>query len=289
MDGKARSLSNPLYLLNDVAASLLIEFERRMRHELTRLTPPSLLEPVFYALSGGKRIRPLILLLASNLMGKPSLDPFPAAITVELLHCASLIHDDIIDREKSRRGRDPFHIKFGLELGVLGADLMLALSSSLISKYSGSRLVKVMLEELSRSAMEMCEGELLESSLLKSGRIEWKQYLRLIKLKTAPLFRASAKLGGLIAVRRQRAWPVTQLAKYGLLVGMAFQIRDDILDAEHGEGEVTRLLGVSKLHVLEKFSRSLATRAKLTLSPFQPSPFKSTLLELADVAIKRNL
>ncbi|MEM4699924.1 MAG: polyprenyl synthetase family protein [Candidatus Nezhaarchaeales archaeon] len=289
MDGKASSLSNPLYLLNEVTASLLMEFEHRMKYELTRLTPPSLLEPVLYALSGGKRIRPLILLLASSLTGKPSLDPFPAAITVELLHCASLIHDDIIDREKSRRGRDPFHVKFGFELGVIGADLMLALSSSLISRYSGSRLMKAMLEELSRSAMEMCEGELLETYLLKSGRIEWRQYLKLIKLKTAPLFRASAKLGGLIAVKRARAWPVTQLAKYGLLVGMAFQIRDDVLDAERGEGEIIRLLGASRLRVLERLSRSLADRAKLALSPFRPSPFKSTLLELADVAIRRDV
>lgn len=288
MSDRHSILGGPHRTLNEVAGPLLAELERRMRSELARLAPPLLLEPVLYAVSGGKRIRPLILLLASNVMGKPSLDPFPAAITVELLHCASLIHDDIIDQEKLRRGGDPFYVKFGLELGILSADLMLALSSQLISQYGGLRLVRAMLKELSKSAMEMCEGELLEGSLVRGRRMGWRQYLKVIRLKTAPLFRASAKLGGMIATRGRRTQPVESLAKYGLLVGMAFQVRDDVLDAERGEGEAVRLLGVEKLPALERLSKLLAIEAKWALSPLQPSPFKSALLELADVAVERS-
>ncbi|MCX8205217.1 MAG: polyprenyl synthetase family protein [Candidatus Nezhaarchaeota archaeon] len=289
MNQETPPLSKLPYCLNEATCSLLTEFEHRLRNELVKLTPPLFLEPVLYAVSGGKRIRPLILLLSSCLMGKPSLDPFPAAITVELLHCGSLVHDDIIDREKLRRGRDPFHIKFGFEMGVLSADLMLALSSLLVSHYGVSRLVRSMLKELSKSAMEMCEGELLESSFFRSREITWRQYLKIVKLKTAPLFRASAKLGGLIATRGRSTRLVASLAKYGLLVGMAYQVRDDVLDAEQGGNEALRMLGMDKLPVLKELSRLLVAKAKLLLGPFQPSPFKSALLKLADVAIEREL
>ncbi|RLF07439.1 MAG: hypothetical protein DRJ69_07115, partial [Thermoprotei archaeon] len=114
---------------------LLGEFERRMMEELRKLAPPSFLEPMSYAVHGGKRVRPLILLLASRLAGEPSIDPFPAAVAIELLHCESLIHDDIIDREGTRRGREPFYLRYGAELSLLSADLVLGISMNLVSRY----------------------------------------------------------------------------------------------------------------------------------------------------------
>lgn len=266
---------------------MLEDFERRMEEELKKITPPPFVEPVFYATHGGKRIRPLILLLASRLRGDPSFDPLPAAIAIELLHCESLIHDDVIDRERLRRGRDPFYLKFGPELSLLSADLVLGLSMSLVSRYSDGRLLKAMAKELSRSVIEMCEGELLELTLLRRRRSAWRNYLKVVRLKTAPLFRASAKLGGLIASRGREDFMVKSLAKYGLFLGMAYQVRDDVLDAERGEDVALRVSGVADLKVLEGLCRSFARDAKEALKGLQPSLFKQALCEVVDLAVKR--
>lgn len=266
---------------------MLEDFERRMEEELRRLTPPPFVEPVLYATQGGKRIRPFILLLASRLRGEPSLDPFPAAMAIELLHCESLIHDDVIDRERLRRGGEPFYLKFGPELSLLSADLVLGLSMSLVSRYRNGRLLRAMAKELSRSVMEMCEGELLELAFLRKRRYALRNYLKVVRLKTAPLFRASAKLGGLIASGGREDPMVKSLAKYGLLLGMAYQVRDDVLDAERGDDVALRLSRAADLKILEGLCRSFAGNAKEELKEIQPSPFKQALYEIADLVANR--
>ncbi len=280
----------PFLLSKELEATvdgLLEEFERRMMEELKKLAPPSFMEPMSYAVHGGKRVRPLILLLASRLTGEPSVDPFPAAMAIELLHCESLIHDDIIDREGARRGKEPFYLKYGAELSLLSADLVLGISMNLISRYRKGRLMRAMARELSRSVVEMCEGELLEASLLREGKRGWNSYLKVVRLKTAPLFRASAKLGGLIATEGREAPLVRALSRYGLLLGMAYQVRDDILDAERGEDTALKLSRVKDLSVLSGLSKSLASAAKEALKELGPSPFKEALSQLADVIVER--
>jgi octaprenyl-diphosphate synthase len=282
-DGGMKLLAKLDEGLKPTVERLLEDFELRMAEELEELTPPPFIDAVAYAIHGGKRVRPLILLLASRAVEEPSVDPFPAAVAVELLHCESLIHDDAIDRERTRRGMEPFYLRFGPELTLLSADLMLGLSMKLVARYRRARLMRAMAEELSRSVLEMCEGELLESLLLRMGRRGLRSYLRVVKLKTAPLFRSSAKLGGLISTGGHGGPEVEALAKYGLLLGMAYQVVDDIVDAER-EGEAAlKLLTARNAARLTQLSRSLMEEAKEALKPLKPSPFREALSQLADV------
>jgi len=269
--------------LKPIVEGLLQELELRMAEELKELTPLPFIDAVTYATRGGKRVRPLILLLASRVVKEPSVDPFPVAIAVELLHCESLIHDDVIDRERTRRGVEPFYLKFGPELSLLSADLMLGLTVKLIARYRKGGLLRAMAEELSRSVLEMCEGELLESSLLRRGEGGLKSYLRVVKLKTAPLFRSSAKLGGLISTGGRGGPAVKALAKYGLLLGMAYQVVDDVVDAERKDEAALKLLRAGDVARLKQLSKSLMAEARDALKPLKPSPFKEALSQLADV------
>jgi len=275
--------------LGELASERLEVFEHRMLEELRKLTPTSFYDPLVYAVRGGKRIRPLILLFASEILGPPPLDPYPAAIAVELLHCESLIHDDIIDKETSRRGLEPFYLKFGPVLSMLSADFVLGLSLNFLSRYKRSLLMRAIANELSRSVMEMCEGELLENELLNGGKAGWRYYLKVVRLKTAPLFRASAKLGGLIATKGRRSEVVKALTKYGLLVGIAYQLRDDVLDAEKGEDLALRLSSLDNVERIQRLSRSLVEKAKMELRRFSSSPAREVLERIAEIMVEREI
>ena len=118
-------------------------------------------EPLKYALNGGKRIRPIILLLASECVGEIDDNTFAAACAIEFLHTESVIHDDIIDNETLRRQKDPFHIKYGYNTSVLTGDFVLGLILNIASRINNPRVTK----NLATTAMMMSEGEVIESRL----------------------------------------------------------------------------------------------------------------------------
>lgn len=263
-------------------------FEQRMFNEVVKLAPSYFQKPLLYALDGGKRVRPLILLFSSEVLGPPFLDPYPAAIAIELLHCESLIQDDIIDAESSRRRLEPFHLKYGLRLSLMSIDVLLSLLIKLLSRYrSKPSLVKIMLNEIERCVREMSEGMVFEDEVLRSKRGSLKRYLKLIRLKTAPIFRASAKIGAIIATEGKYGEEVRALSKYGELVGTAYQLRDDILDVERGETLPLKLSSLKDVEVFRKLSISMVEEAKEELTKLRPCQAREALEGLANVVIKR--
>lgn len=192
--------------------------------ELDLYSESEFIEPLKYSLDGGKRIRPIILVLASESVGKIDDNTFAAACAVEFLHMESIIHDDIIDNETLRRQKDPFHIKYGYNTSVLTGDFVLGLILGISSRLDNARITK----ELASTAMLMSEGEMIESRLETSEDVTFDDYLKVIEYKTAVAFQAASRIGAIIGKGTEEE--IESLTEYGKNIGVAYQIRDDLLD-----------------------------------------------------------
>lgn len=192
--------------------------------ELDLYSESEFIEPLKYSLEGGKRIRPVILVLAAEAIGKVDDNTLAAACAVEFLHMESIIHDDIIDNETLRRQKDPFHIKYGYNTSVLTGDFVLGLILGISSRIDNARITK----ELSSTAMLMSEGEMIESRLESSEDVTFDDYLKVIEYKTAVAFQAASRIGAIIGKGTEEE--IESLTEYGKNIGVAYQIRDDLLD-----------------------------------------------------------
>ena len=194
--------------------------------------------PLKYACQGGKRIRPLILNLAaetinndniSSLNSKSRENIFAVSSAIELLHTESVIHDDIIDSDNIRRGLPSFHIKYGYNASILTADFILGIILNISAKTNNNRIT----QELSTASIKMSEGEMLELRLVKNHKISQEEYITVIENKTASLFEASAKIGAILANGKEDQ--INALANFGRLLGIAYQIHDDLIDYNNEE------------------------------------------------------
>lgn len=194
--------------------------------------------PLKYACQGGKRIRPLILnLAAETVLGKSISSTnskvadsiFSVSSAVELLHTESVIHDDIIDSDNLRRGQPAFHVKYGYNASILTADFILGIILNISAKANNSQITR----ELSNASIRMSEGEMLELRLVKNHKISQEQYINVIENKTASLFEASAKIGAILANGNEDQ--INALANFGRLLGIAYQIHDDLIDYNNEE------------------------------------------------------
>jgi geranylgeranyl diphosphate synthase type I len=179
-------------------------------------------------LSHGKRLRPIMTLLSTASVGGDRNEATKFALALELMHAATLVHDDVLDNDVTRRGICSVHKKWSVGEAILAGDAMLSLALSLIINYNGE-----VLKTFSETGMYLTEGEYMD---LKSSRnLSEEDYLRIIERKSASLFRASTKCGALIG--KGSPLEVTALASFGKNFGMAYQIRDDIMDLIASEGE----------------------------------------------------
>lgn len=174
--------------------------------------------------TNGKRIRPALLLLCSKLLGYKGKEHILMSTLVEAIHTASLIHDDIIDNSKIRRGRESIHARWGPNVTVLLGDYLYikALGLSLQSKH------RQIIQILTSISARMVEGELTEYYLSGNLELAEKDYLDIINKKTASLFSASCRIGGILGKASKKE--ENYLAEYGANLGMSFQIIDDLLD-----------------------------------------------------------
>ena len=173
--------------------------------------------------SGGKRLRPLVLLLGAEAIGEYNGRVLQAAVAVEQVHLASVIHDDVVDNTRSRRGRDSVRMLLGDRQAVLVGDYLVAHIYRQLAAQDDSRVVSVLTETI----VQMCLGALQEMQWRYQAATE-PDYLRAISAKTAVLMQASARLGAICAGADPRMEQV--LGRYGYDLGIAFQIRDDLLD-----------------------------------------------------------
>jgi geranylgeranyl pyrophosphate synthase len=195
---------------------------------LTTSTAPKLLYDSAYHLirAGGKRLRSLIVILSCEGVGGQRQTALPVCVAVELLHTASLIQDDIVDRDVLRRGVSTVHEKYGRDLAILACGLLAGKAFELLGRYGNREMVS----SLSSVVLRMSEG-VGDEVLLgadNSLRFTWNDYLSIIRRKTATSFAQSALIGALLgdATEKQKQ----SLTEYGCMLGMAFQIRDDVLD-----------------------------------------------------------
>ena len=200
------------------------KIDQALDDELDLYSESEFIEPLKYSLDGGKRIRPIILTLAAECVGKIDENTFAASCAVEFLHMESIIHDDIIDNETMRRQKDPFHIKYGYNTSVLTGDFVLGLILAISSRLDNPRITK----DLATTAMLMSEGEMIESRLETSEDVTFADYLKVIEYKTATAFEVAARTGAIIANGTEDQ--IEALTGYGKNIGIAYQIRDDLFD-----------------------------------------------------------
>lgn len=191
--------------------------------------PASLYDPADYFLGlGGKRVRPVICLMANELFGEIREDAYAVATAIELFHNFSLIHDDIMDKAPLRRGMQTVHEKFGESTALLAGDVMLVVAYDYLNKIDMHYIHRI-LHLFNKTAKEVCEGQQLDMDFEKKQSVAFDEYIEMIALKTSVLIASSLQMGAVLG----GAGPGNQehLYAFGKNLGIAFQVQDDYLDA----------------------------------------------------------
>jgi len=269
-------------LMEDMRSRLEF-FEKELLAELDKYRGYQLYKPLMYAVSGGKRIRPLLLLLSFECVGGKGDKPLPIAVAIELIHTQSLIHDDVIDHSKLRRKKPSFYMRYGNDTALLSSDFVLAMVLDIISKCEKNRIIA---EELAKASLKMCEGELEEVKHQSNG-IDRETYIRILENKTASLFEVSAKLGAILGEGDEEE--VQALSEYGRLLGIAYQLIDDIVDgkivAKNPELGASNDLD-SGINWMRKTALNYIETAKRRLEVLKESEAKHYLLKMPNLLIK---
>ena len=191
--------------------------------------PRALYEPISYSLNtGGKRLRPALLLMAVNLYSSDIESFVLPALGIEIFHNFTLVHDDIMDNASLRRNQPTVHAKWDTNTAILSGDAMFIKAYEYILKYEG-RKAHAIYKIFNRSAMRVCEGQQYDMNFETSSNVTEHEYLQMIELKTAELIACSLKMGALIGGADDEE--ADQLFEFGKNLGMAFQLQDDYLDS----------------------------------------------------------
>ena len=278
--------ANPLL---EQFSSYLSKINEYLARELDLYSWSEFYTPLRYASEGGKRIRPLILVLSAEtiLANKQSNtditeDMFLASCAIELLHTQSVIHDDIIDKEDYRRGKPSFHIKYGYNSSILTADFVLGIILSICTKINNAKVSA----ELSTAAIKMSEGEMMEIKLTKDPYLKEDDYIKVVEHKTASLFEAAAKIGSLLGGGTDEE--ICAIGSFGHLLGIAYQIHDDIMDWNNEDRLFNILVRNNKqsaefINRMEQLFISYSSKAKNELKKINDSVSKKHLEHLTDL------
>ena len=190
--------------------------------------PYGLYEPIEYTLAaGGKRVRPQLAMIASRMFDGKDEAVLPAALALEVFHNFTLLHDDVMDKADMRRGRPTVHVKWNENTATLSGDQMLIEAYKLLSGVPADKLPKV-LQLFNQMATEICEGQQYDVDFESQEQVALDDYLLMIRLKTSVLLANALQIGAYIAGADEQAQDA--LYQFGIAVGLAFQIQDDILD-----------------------------------------------------------
>ena len=278
--------ANPLV---DQFSSYLSKIDEYLARELDLYSWSEFYTPLRYASEGGKRIRPLILVLSAEtissnkrLTTEVAEDMFLASCAIELLHTESVIHDDIIDKEDYRRGKPSFHIKYGYNSSILTADFVLGIILNIITKLNNSKISA----ELSKAATKMSEGEMMEIKLTNDLILKDDDYIKVVENKTASLFEAASKIGSLLGEGTEEE--ISAMGNFGHLLGIAYQIHDDIMDWNNEDRLFNILVRNNKESVefierMENLYMSYSSKAKNELKKVGDSVSKKHLEHLTDL------
>lgn len=216
-----------------------IELTEKINQHITGLTfnrqPEELYKPVSYVLSlGGKRIRPLLMLMAYNLYREDVEHIFSQATGIEVYHNYTLLHDDLMDKADRRRGKPTVHKVWNENTAILSGDAMLVLAYQFMAQCPAEKLKEVM-DLFSLTALEICEGQQMDMDFETRKDVTEAEYIEMIRLKTSVLLSCSLKMGALLAGASDD--DAQHLYDFGIRLGLAFQLKDDLLDV-YGNPEV---------------------------------------------------
>ncbi|UCE07711.1 MAG: polyprenyl synthetase family protein [bacterium] len=207
----------------------------RLNHVVIKDSPVSFYEPVRYILEGGgKRIRPILVILACKAVGGKQDDCLDAAVAVEILHNFTLVHDDIMDNDDLRRSRQTVHKKWDEATAILAGDGLVALAYHYLLK-TNSQHIKEIAEIFTAGIVDLCEGQALDKEFESRYDIDLNQYMSMIEKKTARLLMISSEIGAIIGGGDYDARGI--LSEFSRQLGCAFQIQDDLLDIETTSGK----------------------------------------------------
>lgn len=196
--------------------------------------PNELYQPISYTLDlGGKRIRPVMVLLACDLYGGEIEKAINSAVAIEIFHNFTLLHDDIMDNAPIRRGKETVFKKWNSNVAILSGDTMFAIAYKHLAM-SDKKVLQDVLEIFTQAAIEVCEGQQYDMNFESRNDVTISEYIEMIRLKTAVLIAASLKTGAVIGGASQK--DLENIYKFGEYVGLAFQLQDDLLDV-FGEQE----------------------------------------------------
>lgn len=198
-------------------------------------TPQGLYDPIQYVLAmGGKRIRPVLMLMAYNLYKDDITSIYNPATAIEVYHNYTLLHDDVMDRADMRRGMKTVHKVWNDNTAILSGDAMLVLAYQYMAQVPSAYLKEV-LSLFSQTALEICEGQQFDMDFEQRNDVTEDEYLEMIRLKTAVLLAASLKIGAVLGGASSE--DADKLYDFGMQIGVAFQLQDDLLDV-YGDPEV---------------------------------------------------
>lgn len=260
--------------------------------------PKNLYEPISYILGlGGKRLRPTLVLMASEIFGTSYDKALDAALAVEVFHNFSLIHDDIMDDAPLRRGKETVHEKWDINTGILSGDAMLINAYQLFENYNGETFRELAML-FTQTAIEVCEGQQYDIDFETRDDVTIPEYIKMIEYKTAVLVGAALKMGAIVAGASESC--KTSIYDFGRLLGLAFQLQDDYLDAfgdpetfgkQVGGDIIENKKTFLYLKALEHASadEQKQLRGLFSLNPDDPSEKINTVKHLFETTGARNL
>jgi len=275
----------------DLPHELLKLFEDYRSKHSFRFAPEKLYEPVRYILErGGKRIRPLLTLMACDLFSGRAEEALPAAYAVELFHNFTLAHDDIMDQASLRRGIPTMHEQFGTAQAILSGDVMMICAYEFLNRLGNAKFRKV-LDLFNTTAIRVCEGQQYDMNFQRATEVSEKEYLTMIEFKTAVLLACSLKVGAIIGDAGEE--DANYLFEFGKNIGICFQLLDDLLDAFGEEGKFGKKIGgdiaqnkKTYLHIKAMEVASPAEKQKLIYYFSNNVPVKEKVKHVLEIYVK---
>ncbi|HSW67106.1 MAG TPA: polyprenyl synthetase family protein [Bacteroidales bacterium] len=203
--------------------------------------PALIYEPIRYTLAnGGKRLRPVLALMSCDLTNGNCQDTLYPAVSLELLHNFTLIHDDIMDQAPLRRGKETVHCKWGTNVAILSGDALFSMAYDYLAK-TNSAAIQHLLKTFNRIAVQICEGQQFDMDFENHNDVSIDEYIEMIRLKTAVFFGGCMQIGAIAGGASNEI--ATLLYNHGENLGIAFQLQDDILDAFGSEKQIGKKIG----------------------------------------------